>query len=263
MKPGDSMITSTRDYRSYKKDTMRTTIGILLLILTSIIVRPINAQDASPKSVVDPHYNDVGFFDIHICNWPDRPLHIMALFSTTHFDDLDDVEIIMPNQQSVGHLGLNKFRLIQTKDKKEKRVFIKRFDMPSAASDGWYSAKIRLKNGKTYIAKDYVVIHDMPWVIKMTPPDGAVDIPLPTELTWEPVSGAKYYQVFITDIWKAKLIYTSKLLNKPHLKLPKGLIEAGGEYEWRIHAREGGENTLLGDFNHGSLTNAMSFSVSD
>ena len=257
------MITNTGYYRNYKKDTIRTTIGILFFILASSLVMPINAQDASTKAVIDPHYNDAGFFDIHICNWPDRPLHIMALFSTTHFNDLADVEIIMPNHQSVGHLGLNKFRLIQTKDKKEKRVFIKRFDMPSSANDGWYSAKISMKNGKTYIAKDYVVIQDMPWITNTNPPDGAVDIPLPVELTWEPVSGAKYYQVFITDIWKAKLIYTSKLLNKPKLKLPKDLIEAGGEYEWRIHAREGGENTLLGDFNHGSLTNALSFSVSE
>jgi hypothetical protein len=257
------MIPNIIPCRVSKKRTARTCIGVVFLALASMAVVPIMAQDTSTGPVADPHYNDVGFFDIHICNWPDRPLHIMALFSTTHFNDLDSVEISMPNQKSVGHLELNKFRLIQTKDKKEKRVFIKRFDMPSVASDGWFSAKIKMKNGKTYIAKDYVVIHTMPWVTNINPPNGAENIPIPAELSWQPIPGAKYYQVFIRDVWKAKLVYTSKLLDKPHLKLPKGLIEPGGEYEWLIHAREGGENTLLGDFNHGSLTNAASFSVTD
>jgi hypothetical protein len=257
------MITDTRGCRNHNKKAVRTTIGVLFLLLVSITVAPTNAQDTSSGPVADPHYNEVGFFDIHICNWPDRPLHIMALFSTTHFDDLDSVEISMPNQKPVGRLELNKFRLAQTKNKKEKRVFIRRFDMPTDASDGWYSAKITMKNGKTYIAKDYVVIHTMPWVTDINPPNGAENIPIPAELTWEPVSGAKYYQVFIRDLWKAKLIYSSKLLDKPHLKLPKDLIEPGGEYEWRIHAREGGENTLLGDFNHGSLTNAAFFSINN
>ena len=257
------MTANTRGFRDCNTKTVRTAIGVLLLIIASISVAPIKAQDAPSGPVADPHYNGVGFFDIHICNWPDRPLHVMALFSTTHFDDLDSVEILMPNQKPVGQLGLSKFRLTQTKDKKEKRVFISRFDMPAVASDGWYIAKIKMKNGKTYLAKDYVIIHSMPWVTDINPPNGAEDIPIPAELSWKPVPGAKYYQVFIRDLWKAKLVYTSKPLDKPHLKLPKGLIEPGGEYEWRIHAREGGENSLLGDFNHGSLTNAAFFSTTN
>jgi hypothetical protein len=244
-------------------ETVRTAIGVLFILFAGMAVTTLNAQETLHGQNSDPHYNDVGFFDIHLCNWPDRPLHIMALFSTTQFDDLGSVEILMPNHKLVGQLELNKFRLVQTKDKKEKRVFISRFDMPSDASDGWYAAKIKMKNGKTYTAKDYVIIQTMPWVTEINPPNGAENIPIPTELTWRPIPGAKYYQVFLHDVWKAKLIYTSKLLDKPKLKLPKDLIEPGGEYEWRIHAREGNENTLLGDFNHGTLTNAAYFSVTE
>ena len=29
---------------------------------------------------VDKHYSKAGFFDIHVCNWPNQPLFFMALF---------------------------------------------------------------------------------------------------------------------------------------------------------------------------------------
>ena len=241
----------------------RAAIGIMLILFTCLTVAENKAQVNTTYHDGDPHYTDVGFFDIHLCNWPDRPQHIMALFSTTLFSDLDSVEILTPSQKVIGLLELNKFRIVQTKDKKEKHVFIRRFDMPPDASDGWYSAKITMKNGTIYTAKDYVINQAMPWVTEITPPDGAENIPIPTEFTWKSIPGAKYYQVFINDVWKAKQIYASKLLDKPKLILPKHLIEAGGEYEWRIHAREGNENILLGDFNNGTLTKAATFSVAE
>jgi len=261
MRSVDIMAKQIKPYLERKAEIVKDAIGIFLILFTSLTVTTIKAQESTPSHDGDTHYNDVGFFDIHLCNWPDRPLHIMALFSTTQFDNLGSVEIMLPNQKSVGLLDLHKFRLVQTKDKQEKHVFISRFDMPSDATDGWYTAKITMKNGKTYTAKDYVIIQAMPWETEINPPDGAENIPIPKELTWQPISGAKYYQVFINDVWKAKQIYTSKLLDKPKLILPKNLIEPGGEYEWRIHAREGNENILLGDFNNGTLTNKASFSV--
>jgi hypothetical protein len=263
MRSVDIMAKRIKPYLERKTEIVRAAIGILLILLTSLTGVTIKAQENTSSHNGDTHYNDVGFFDIHLCNWPDRPQHIMALFSTTQFDDLGSVEILMPNQKPVGFLELSKYRIIQTKDKKEKHVFIRRFDMPSDAGDGWYSAKITMKNGKTYFAKDYVINQAMPWLTVINPHNGAENIPMPTELSWKPIPGAKYYQVFINDVWKAKQIYASKLLDKPNLKLPKNLIEPGGEYEWRIHAREGNENILLGDFNNGTLTKAASFSVSE
>ena len=67
--------------------------------------------------------------------------------------------------------------------------------------------------------------------------------------------------MFIRDLWKEKDIYTSELLDKPELLLPKGLLKAGGYYAWRVHARDVNEHALLGDFNNGSLTSHVTFSI--
>jgi len=47
------------------------------------------------------------------------------------------------------------------------------------------------------------------------------------------------------------------------MTLPKDLIESGGLYSWRIHARDINEDIKLGDFNHGSLSPKLTFSVSE
>ncbi len=31
----------------------------------------------------DPHRNEVGFFDMHVCNWPDQPLFFLAPVTPT------------------------------------------------------------------------------------------------------------------------------------------------------------------------------------
>jgi hypothetical protein len=43
--------------------------------------------------------------------------------------------------------------------------------------------------------------------------------------------------------------------------LPPGLIEDGGYYSWLIHARDINEDIKLGDFNSGSLSTPVTFSV--
>jgi len=45
-------------------------------------------SDLAPVFDSDPHRNEPGFFDMHICNWADRPLFFKSLFSTTHFNKI-------------------------------------------------------------------------------------------------------------------------------------------------------------------------------
>ena len=85
---------------------------------------------------------------------------------------------------------------------------------------------------------------------------------MPRALTWNRVEGAGYYEVFIRDLWDDnRLIYTSKLLNEPRLELPAGLIRPGGLYSWLVHARDIDRDIRLGDFNRGSMSRPVTFSV--
>ena len=209
----------------------------------------------------DPHYTQVGFFDIHVCNWPNQPLFFLGLFSTYDYDAVAKVELFTPDDRPIGELDLDKYRLISEKGKAEKRAFIKHFDIPKDARDGWYKAVATMKDGRRYAAEDFVVIRKMGRAQNQLPANGAENVPLPEQLSWDPIPGAKYYQVFIRDAWEDKLLYESSLLTEPRLVLPKGIVQVGGYYSWRIHARDVNENVLLGDFNHGSLTDAATFSV--
>lgn len=47
----------------------------------------------------------------------------------------------------------------------------------------------------------------------------------------------------------------------PSLAPPQGVLQTGGVYVWRIHARNSDGNVLPGDFNHGSLSPEMRFTV--
>ena len=210
----------------------------------------------------DPHYTDVGFFDIHVCNWPGRPLFFMSLFSTTRFSEIEAIEVLMPDGKLLGKMDFSKYRLATGKDKQEKRVFISQTDVPANAPNDWYSTRITMKDGKKYSARDYVFIKTLPIAANFNPPDNAENIPLPKELSWAAVAGAKYYQVYIKDMWdEDRVIHTSGFLDQPRLQLPPGLIKPGGSYSWRVHARDINEDKKLGDFNHGSLGAEQKFSV--
>ena len=210
----------------------------------------------------DPHYTGAGFFDIHVCNWPGRPLFMMPLFSTERFNEIVQIEVFGPDNTFITQLDLKQFRILKRKGKPEKRVFIRQIDMPAHARDGWYSASVTLTDGSEYRAQDYLIVSQLPQVSGRIPANGTVLEQLPGELSWEPVSGAAYYQVFIRDLWDdSRLVYTSKLLQQPRLALPPGLIRRGGYYSWIVHARDTNEHSLLGDFNHGSLNRPATFEV--
>jgi hypothetical protein len=210
----------------------------------------------------DKHYNMAGFFDIHVCNWPGRPLFFMPLFSTAGYDDIRQIEIFYPDNSLLTRLDLSSYRTISKKDRPDKRVFIKQLDIPADAVDGWYAASITLTNGKVHRARDYVIISKLARAGGQVPGDEQ-ELPAPPEkLSWQAVPGASFYQVFIRDQWDDnRLIHTSSLLAEPELALPDKLIEPGGLYSWTIHARDTNEDLMLGDFNHGSMNKPVSFSV--
>lgn len=222
----------------------------------------INTAHADPEE--DTHYNDVGFFDIHVCNWPDRKLFFMPLFSTTRYNDVQKIDVYDPDGQLLTQMDLNRFRVIKLENNKEKHAFIKQLDVPPASKDGIYSVRITLSDGIVRTASDYVKISTLGRVSGHRPGNNEeLDTP-PRELRWEPVAEAGFYQVFIRDEWNdGQLIHTSKLLPEPLLPLPAGLIKRGGMYSWIVHARDVNEDRLLGDFNHGSMSKAAVFSVSD
>jgi hypothetical protein len=234
-------------------------LSITLLFQTLLA----GAQVDVPMIENDPHRNEMGFFDIHVCNWPDRPVFFKTLFSSTKYDDIQSMEMFHPDGTRLGDLDLRHFMKIDKKGKPYKRVFMKDIPVPENSTDGWYTITVTSKSGKQYTAKDYVVMTRLPRPTGMNPPDGAEDVPMPTELTWDPVPGAKHYQVYIRDAFENKMILSSKLLNEPRIKIKPGLFEPGGVYSWSIHSRDVNENVILGDFNIGSLSDKSIFSIAD
>jgi hypothetical protein len=186
----------------------------------------------------------------------------MALFSSTRYQDISEIEVYDPEKRSLGKLDLGRYRLVQNPGKPEKRVFIASIALPQKPADGWYSVQITMRSGKKFDARDYVALGRLPRAENLVPADGAENVPLPKELKWDPVPGAKFYQVFIKDLWDGeRLIHTSNILDKPRLVLPPGLLQPGGAYSWRVHARDVNEDPKLGDFNLGSLSPELKFSV--
>lgn len=242
----------------------RNILNVLFGVCLSFgLTKLVFASEIIPAPEDDPHSTKVGFFDIHVCNWPDQPLFFLTLFSSYQYQDIAKVEIFTPQGSRIGELDFNKFRIIEKKGKPLKKAFIKHFDIPKGAGDGWYYTHVTMKDGKVYEAKDFVVLRKMERASNPVPKVGSENIALPEKLTWDKIPGAKYYRVFIEDAWEGTSILASDLLDKPELILPKDLLKAGGYYSWRIHARDVNENVLLGDFNHGSLTDPMTFSIAD
>jgi hypothetical protein len=201
----------------------------------------------------DPHYTEAGFFDIHICNWPDRPPFVMALFSTVQFDNVERVSVYTPSGELLGDLNLARFSSFKTKEGKDKRAFITHFSLSDKSIDGWYKAVIALKDGRRFDAKDYVIRRIMPLPTGMQPAADAKDVDLPGELRWNPVPGASYYQVYVYNKWNDKLAYKTPVIRDTFVKLPPGILQSDGLYGWRINARDVNEHVVLGDFNDGTV----------
>jgi hypothetical protein len=236
----------------------------ILLTVAVVLIAPGSraAPEPAAEKAGDPHYSGAGFFDIHVCNWPGRSLFFMSLFSTTRFSEVKQIDVFTPAGELLVELDLNHYRSIRREKKPDKRVFIRQVDIPAAATDGWYSARITLTDNEVFTAKDYVIIYTLPQASGQSPANGAEVAEIPPRLSWEPVPGANYYEVFIRDLWDDdKLVYTSKLLDKPEISLPPGVLKKGGTYSWVIHARDTDSHILLGDFNHGSMTTPATFSV--
>lgn len=237
-----------------------------LTVLTTALLMLAGSWHSAAQAATDGdrHYNEAGFFDIHVCNWPDQPLFFMPLFSTARFNEVQSVEVLTPNGELLTELDLGRYRTIKDDKNPDKRVFIKQLDAPPAAVDGWYSARVKLAGGKEYVAQDYVIVHTLPQAGGQQPANEAEVDEVPTKLSWDPVPGAGFYQVFIRDLWNdGALIHTSKLLTRPELEVPPGLLQSGGYYSWIIHARDTNSHILLGDFNHGSLNKPATFLIDD
>jgi hypothetical protein len=212
----------------------------------------------------DTHYTDTGFFDIHVCNWPDRAPFYMALYSTQQFNDVKSIELMNSNGEKFASLDLSKFRIIRAEKKPEKRVFINQIPQPGNFSDGWFTAKITLADGSIDSAKDFVEHGLLPIASGLQPAHREQLSDIPKSLHWPAIEGASYYQVFIKDKWdENKLIFSSKVLKEPKVILPDDLLEYGGYYSWRVHARDVNEDIKLGDFNQGSLSAWQEFTVAD
>jgi hypothetical protein len=237
-----------------------------MFLLAACLVLPAWLQPgmASAADSTDPHYGPAGFFDIHVCNWPGRPLFFMPLFSTARYAEVKSVRIFTPADELLTELDLQRYRTITRDKKPDKRVFIQQLDVPAGAMNGWYTARTTLANGEVYTTQDYVILHDLPQAGGQVPAHEEELAEVPEKLSWEAVPGANFYQVFIRDLWNEdKLIYTSELLTRPELVPPPDLLHKGGMYSWVIHARDTNSHILLGDFNHGSLNKAVTFLLSD
>lgn len=239
---------------------MKRAILSLLVIVFALCSTSINAGEK--KHVNDPHYLSIGFFDLHVCNWSDRKPFFLAVFSSYQYDMVKIVKVFAPDGKPVGNFDLGKFRIIDKKGKPRKKVFLTQMPLIKPHQDGWYRAEIEMNDGTRYQAKDFVKISIMPRVRNPVPSAGATDIPAPREFSWDPVPGAKYYRVYIKDIWgEERVIHSSKWLTEPRFIVPSGLLQTGGYYSWRVHARDVNEDPMLGDFNHGSLTGDIEFTV--
>jgi hypothetical protein len=254
---------SMNQRRNPQKRARHSIFATLNVLLCFLLIAPFTHADVNATNSADPHYTPVGFFDLHVCYWTDRPMFFLVVFSTERFNDIKSVDVLRPNGQLLMSMDLSRHRVILRKNKPEKRSFVEQFSLPPDATDGWYTARIALHNGEQFIAKDYVIMYTMAPATGMIPPDGAENVPVPSELRWNPVPGATHYKVYIKDLWEGRFIHESKLLTHPRLDLPSGLIKPGGDYSWRVHARDVNENVLLGDFNHGSFTGENKFGTSE
>ena len=217
------------------------------------------AQSITPAP--DHHYNEAGFFDIHVCHWPDRPVFFMALFSTTRFKEVREVAVSAPAGHQIGKLDLTKYNIVQAKDKPEKRVFISHLNIPTGSPNGWHEARITLNDGKILTAKDFVRIDKMPLPQGFKPEDGDEVSEIPTALSGNTVPGAKFYRVFIKNLWTGETVHQSKVLSEPRVALPPELLQRGETYSWKVHARDVNEDPLWGDFNLGTLSRDLVFSI--
>ena len=237
----------------------------LFQVLTFSLLTFIHASLHAEESLElgnDPHYNQIGFFDIHLCNWPERENYFKILFSSEKYQQIESMSVYTPENRLLANLDKKKFRTLKRKNKPNKRVFILDIDVPEIASTGWYNIAIKTDSGDIYHAKDYIIMSRLEKTSVMSPADDR-ETSLPVTLIWEPVAGAQYFQAYVRDAWTEKLVFKSKLIDKPEITIPDGKLEPGGDYYWTVHSRDTNEHILLGDFHMGSMSEKTFFSVAE
>lgn len=243
---------------------MKAIVKLTLLSIVLFISHTVFAGTNDSEIInSDPHYSDIGFFDVHLCNWPDRPRFFKLLFSSTHYPDIDSMQVYTPDDRLLAELDKKKYRTITRKNKPDKRVFMVNIDVPAFATNGWYRIKVTTQDGKIHEAKDYVILSRLQGATGLQPAGEDEEFDLPIKLSWNPVPGAQFYQVYVRDAWTGEMIFQSKLVDKPELVIPDGKLEPGGYYSWSVHARDSNENVLLGDFEMGSISEHVFFNVTD
>jgi len=232
--------------------------GAFVVLFTGFYFANANGKPHPP----DVHYTDAGFFDIHLCNWPDRAPFFKVLFSTFVPEDVKVITVRFPNGTQMISMTLEHY-IEFTRDGRRKRVFLEEVDAPTQVPDGWYKAEILLNDGRIVSSADKIDTTKglLPIAQDPEPADGADAIPLPLELSWTAVPGASHYQVSIRDLVERRLVYRSDLTSATHITVPDGKLEAGGWYQWLIHARDVNGDPELGDFNLGSQTSYFSFEL--
>lgn len=188
----------------------------------------------------------------------------MLLFSTGYFDDIESVKVARANGESIAAFDLSEYKIMQRDDKSIERRYVSHITIPDDHEDGWFVAEVNMKNGERLTARDLVIHRLLPQVTGLYPDARYEDVPLPRIMRWFDVDGAYWYRVFIRDMWDdGKLIYSSRLLPFPDHELPDGVLKPGGYYSWKVHARDVNNHPVLGEFNAGSQSLWVRFSVAD
>jgi len=234
----------------------------VLLFLTAAVISTARAEDALELHN-DPHRNEMGFFDMHLCNWPDRNRFFKILFSTEKFADVASMQVLTPEGETLAELNKNKFMRLKRKNKPEKRVYLLDVDVPDNATTGWYRINVKDTQGHEYQASDYMIMSRLERATGMSPSENSGPAKLPVTLKWDPVPGANWYKVYVRDVWDDKLVFRTKLIHEPLVEIPEGKLEAGGDYYWTIHSRDTNEHILLGDFQMGSMSEKVFFSIAE
>jgi len=234
-----------------------------VLILSSLFM--INALYADEAAVLnkDPHYNSLGFFDIHICNWPQRTNYFKVLFNTDKYQYIDSMSVYTPEDKLLVTLDKTQFKTLKRKYRPDKRIYLVDIDVPEFATTGWYKIDVKTKNGKSFQAKDYVVMSRLERVTEMTPSGVDAEVSLPVTLQWKTVPGAYYFQVCVRDAWSDELLYSSNVIETNAIRIPENILDAGGYYYWSVSARDVNGHILLGDFHMGSMSEKAYFNVAD
>lgn len=236
----------------------------LLVGVSACVGRGANAS-AGTDPVRDPHETAAGYFDLHICNWPDRPPFVVALFATADRAKVRRVEVLRPDGRVLGEVRLTSFEPRIDEHGRERRAYKTFLPLPKDAPAGWYRARVTLRDGSVLQARDFLQVQILPQAQVVQPANGQDNLSRVAELRWRPVPGASHYRVFIKDAWAGEQVFKSDLLTEPRLRVPPGVLQPNGSYVWRVHARSGGagggDEAKWGEFNHGSLNTEASFAL--